>query len=444
MHKKALLMPADEVVFDLEDGVARSAKQEARLGIAATLRRPAWRQRTVAVRINVPGSSEAGADLDLVRGLCRPGHLTVVLPKVERPDVLVEIAAELGAGIGLQALIETPAGLEAVAAIACSTPQLESLILGYADMATALGRRGAERRVERWLYHQETVLAAARTAGVQAIDGPFLRLGEPRGLARAARAARELGFDGKWAIHPEQVEPLNRAFSATERELRWASLVTEALTSSAESGHAAVRVEGAMADEAMRAHAHRLLALPRRPKVAGSTREGPPFYEDLAVGDVFHAPGLTLTAGHAALHQAIVGDRLRLSLDEPLCRDVTSEPLLVHPMLVCDVATGQSTAPSGRVLGNLFYRGLAARPVHIGATLRTTTTVVAKRRATGREPRGMVLLHVGAVDADGRVVVDYYRCPLLPARGEDPDGRNATRAAGHAVRRSPIRAVLVA
>ena len=88
-------------------------------------------------------------------------------------------------------------------------------------------------------------------------------------------------------------------------------------------------------------------------------------------------------------------------------------------MLVCDVAIGQSTGPSGRVLGNLFYRGLAARPVHLGVTLRTTTTVVAKRRASssGRQPRGMVLLHVTAVDADGQVVLDYYRCPLLPARG---------------------------
>ena len=66
-------------------------------------------------------------------------------------------------------------------------------------------------------------------SGVQAIDGPFLGLGDRLALARAARAARELGFDGKWAIHPEQVEPLNRAFGATEPELRWAGAVTEAL-----------------------------------------------------------------------------------------------------------------------------------------------------------------------------------------------------------------------
>ena len=102
-----------------------------------------------------------------------------------------------------------------------------------------------------------------------------------------------------------------------------------------------------------------------------------------------------------------------------LCAEVTSaSSALAHPMLVCDVAIGQSTAPSGRVLGNLFYRGLAARPVHIGTTLRTTTTVVAKRRTSpsAGTPRGMVLLHVTSADADGGTILDYHRCPLLPAR----------------------------
>ena len=186
-----------------------------------------------------------------------------------------------------------------------------------------------------------------------------------------------------------------------------------------------MRVDGAMVDEAMRAQAERLLALPRRSaSPAGVRLTVRRITRTSAVGEVFGAPGLTLTDGHAALHQAIVGDRLRLSLDAPLCEEVTgaSSPL-AHPMLVCDVAIGQSTGPSGRVLGNLFYRGLAARAVYLGVTLRTTTTVVAKRRASssGRQPRGMVLLHVTAVDADGQIVLDYYRCPLLPARADDPD-----------------------
>jgi citrate lyase beta subunit/acyl dehydratase len=425
MHEKAVGLPADEVVFDFEDAVAPAAKAQARETVADTLERPEWADRLVAVRVNAVGSSYLDADLDLLAALSARKGLTVVVPKLESPEQLKAVDERLEGRLGLQALIETPRGIEAAPEIAGVSPQVRTLILGYADLAMSLGRRGAETQLDRWLFHQESVLAAARAAGIQAIDGPYLRLGDPLSLTRAARAARELGFDGKWAIHPEQVELLNEAFGVTERELRWAGRVGEALDAAAEHGDAAARVDGAMVDEAMRAHAGRLLALPRR-QVRRSTerRDGPAYYEDLGVGQVFRAPGLTISGGLAALHQAIVGDRLRLSLDAPLCRAVTgrAEPL-AHPMLVCDVAIGQSTEPSGRVLGNLFYRSLVARPVHLGTTLRTKTTVVAKRRAssTPGRPRGMVLLHVISVDADDRVVLDYHRCPLLSAREPDTD-----------------------
>ena len=118
---------------------------------------------------------------------------------------------------------------------------------------------------------------------------------------------------------------------------------------------------------------------------------GGPWFEELSHGQVFDdAPGLTLTEGHAALHQALAGDRLRLALDTALCREVTGESRpLVHPNLVCDVSIGQSTGASQRVRGNLFYRGLVLkRPVFIGETLRTRTEIVAlkqnRRRAGDR------------------------------------------------------------
>jgi len=422
MHERALVTPADEVVFDLEDAVAPGAKTRARAAILATLARPEWAGRTVAVRVNPSGSREFADDLVLVRELAGLLKLTVVVPKVQSPQELAMIAEQLDCGVGLQALIETPQGIEAVGEIARTQPRLCALILGYADLAAALGRRGAEGRIDRWLYHQEAVLAAARASGVAAIDGPFLQLGDRLALARAARAARDLGFDGKWAIHPDQVPVLNQTFAASDSELRWAGAVQAALDHAAQTGDAAVRVDGGMVDEAMRAHAERLLRLPRRAASPARPREltGPPYYEDLSVGQAFAAPGVTITDGLAALHQAIVGDRLRLSLDAPLSREVTGSPaLLAHPLLVCDLAIGQSTPPSGRVLGNLFYRGLGGRPVQVGATLRTTTTVVAKRRASA-PGRGMVLLRVVARDEHGQVVLDFHRCPLLPTRGEDP------------------------
>ena len=156
------------------------------------------------------------------------------------------------------------------------------------------------------------------------------------------------------------------------------------------------------------------------------TRSGdPPFFEDLEIGDLIEtAPSVTLTAGHAAVHQAIVGDRLRLALDAELAsRVLQSDAPLAHPALVWDTAIGQSTLVTQRVIANLFYRGLVFRraPV-IGDTLRTTTEVVAVRQTTprdGRAARGLAVLRVVTVDQEDRPVLDFWRCAMLPLRDWD-------------------------
>jgi len=147
-----------------------------------------------------------------------------------------------------------------------------------------------------------------------------------------------------------------------------------------------------------------------------------PYFEDLHVGQVFDdAPGVTLTTAHAAFHTALFNDRLRLPLDAPLSRAVTgrTEPL-VHPMVVCNVAIGQTTTSSQRVRGNLFYRGLLLRqPVFIGDTLRTTTKVVGlnlNKARPGRAATGMVALEVQVENQDGATVLHYWRCPMIPCR----------------------------
>jgi acyl dehydratase len=155
---------------------------------------------------------------------------------------------------------------------------------------------------------------------------------------------------------------------------------------------------------------------------AAAERVGGPFFEDLQVGDLIEdAPALTLTDGHAALHQAIVGDRLRLALDATLAAQVVgAEAPLVHPALVCDVAIGQSTLITRRVIANLFYRGLVLRrfPI-IGDTLRTTTEVVALKQNSSR-PTGLAVLRVRTADQHGHRILDFWRCAMLPLR--DPDG----------------------
>jgi acyl dehydratase len=135
------------------------------------------------------------------------------------------------------------------------------------------------------------------------------------------------------------------------------------------------------------------------------------------VGQSFTAPGVTLDSGLSTLHRAACGDRLPLSLDAALAEAVTGGPApLAHPALVADVVIGQSTAPSGRVLGNLFYRGFVLAPVALGATLRTTTEVVAVA-PTKDGARAKVTLRATTRDEHGRPVASYLRCPLLPARG---------------------------
>jgi acyl dehydratase len=152
-----------------------------------------------------------------------------------------------------------------------------------------------------------------------------------------------------------------------------------------------------------------------------------PYFEDLVAGQIERsAPAVTLTDGMAAVHQAIVGDRLRLTLDATLAARVlgTRNPL-AHPGLVWDLAIGQSTLFTGRAIANLFYRGLLLKrfPV-IGDTLFTSTEVVGLRDTTPREDRpasGLALLRIRTEDQERREILDFWRCAMLPLR--DPEGR---------------------
>jgi acyl dehydratase len=167
---------------------------------------------------------------------------------------------------------------------------------------------------------------------------------------------------------------------------------------------------------------------------------GGPYFEDFEVGQVYDAPGLTLSAGHAALHQALVGDRMLLPLDATLSAAVTGRPeALAHPNLVCDVAIGQSTVPTQRVKGNLFYRGLVLlRPVFLGDTLRTRTEIVGLRQNRPRpdgSATGLVALRIRTENQAGERVLDFWRCPMIPLR-------DAGTQTGHADRFDDIPAEL--
>ncbi|MCB1645643.1 MAG: hypothetical protein KDI36_09330 [Pseudomonadales bacterium] len=147
-----------------------------------------------------------------------------------------------------------------------------------------------------------------------------------------------------------------------------------------------------------------------------------PWFEDFERGQDFSAvPAVTITAGHTAIHQAMFGDRFPLPLSEPLCQQVTGEKgCLVNASLVCNLAIGQTTIPSQRVMGNLFYRGLVLKsPVYVGDTLSTRTTVVGLRQNSlkpGREASGMVALEMHVTNQRAETVLLFWRCPMIPCR----------------------------
>src|SRR3954451_18869480 len=165
-------------------------------------------------------------------------------------------------------------------------------------------------------------------------------------------------------------------------------------------------------------------------QMATSAAVSGPYFDDLEVGQVFDsAPSMTLSSGAAGAHQSIMGDRLRLPLDAQLTYAVTgATAALAHPALVCDVAIGQSTLTTQRVKANLFYRGLAFHrfPV-IGDSLFTRTEVVGLKQNSvkpGRAPTGLAALRMTTVDQIGRLVLDFYRCAMLPLSAERETGCN--------------------
>lgn len=270
MLDKAATIAADELIVDLEDAVAPMAKDEARA--AAVARLAAWQGPPVAVRVNAPRTPWCHRDLEALVARRDGEPRSIVLPKVESAGDL-EFAERLLAGaeaerererpLRLQALIETAGGLARVQEIAAAAAgRLEALVIGYADLAASLGRsREAAADPQVWLQAQDRVLIAARANGLQAIDGPYLGVEPNEAFLGAARHARDLGFDGKWAIHPSQVAALGEIFTPSVEEIERARAILRALERAKfESGAGAAALDGEMLDEALASGARRTLA----------------------------------------------------------------------------------------------------------------------------------------------------------------------------------------
>lgn len=256
---KALTAGADEVVIDLEDAVAIDSKAAARALVVRILgaidRDPA---RSIAVRVNGLTTEWAAADL---AALAEVSALdSVVLPKVEAAADLARAHELLGGqSATLQALIETPRGVRDIDEICGTTAPLAAVVIGYADLGAALGR-DAELPPRRWAGIQDRVLVAARASGVAAVDGPHLGIADDADFRDRVRWAREAGFDGKWVLHPAQIETTATEFTPTPAAVEAARRVLAALDEAAARGLGVARLGDQMLDEAVAVAARRVLA----------------------------------------------------------------------------------------------------------------------------------------------------------------------------------------
>jgi malyl-CoA/(S)-citramalyl-CoA lyase len=289
MLEKAPHLDADVVMLDLEDAVAPAEKEEARRNIVAALREQDWSGCSVSVRIN--GLDTHYCYRDIVDVVEQAGeHVdTILIPKVGRAgDVQlvatlldqIEVAVGLTRRIGIAVLIETAMGMANVDEIATACPdRMEAMVFGVADYAASIQSHtasiggvdqnysvltdGDERERhwgDQWHYPLARIAVTCRAHGLRPIDGPFGDFTDPEGYVSAARRAAVLGYEGKWAIHPSQIELANEVFTPDARLIDRTHRIMAAMREAAADGRGAVSLDGRLIDAASIRMAESLLA----------------------------------------------------------------------------------------------------------------------------------------------------------------------------------------
>ena len=289
LFEKAARSAADAVFLDLEDAVAPDDKAAARQNVIAGLNEVDWGTKSMAVRINGLDTHYMYRDvIDIVEACPRLDMLVIpkvgVAADVYALDMLVtqiEDAAGRAKRVGFEVLIETALGLANVEAIAQSSRRLEALSFGAGDLAASMRTRtttigglhpdygvlsdpdAAGKRVyhqaDPWHAAQVRVLVACRAYGLRPIDGVYGDFKDSAGFVAATKRAAALGFDGKWAIHPTQIAPINEAFTPAPEEIDRARRIKDAMEEAARAGRGAVQLEGRLIDIANMRMAENLL-----------------------------------------------------------------------------------------------------------------------------------------------------------------------------------------
>jgi citrate lyase subunit beta/citryl-CoA lyase len=263
-HAKADELPADEIVFDLEDGVAPAAKADARAAVVKALRTYAYTGKTKVVRVNAPDSEWYAEDLVAIVGEAGDKVDCLVIPKAEFveevrgiDDALTQLERKHGLErrIGLELQIESARGMDRVSEIAAASSRTETLVFGPGDLAASLrmpeltiGGRGDDF----WSFFIARVVVAARAYGLQPIDGPYGDIRDGDGLRASARRSAMLGCDGKWAVHPSQVAIITDAFTPSASDVARATAILDSYAKANERRTGAVMLGSEMIDEASR------------------------------------------------------------------------------------------------------------------------------------------------------------------------------------------------
>jgi malyl-CoA/(S)-citramalyl-CoA lyase len=290
MFAKAAQSAADVVFLDCEDAVAPDDKAQARRNIIQALNEMDWGVKTMMVRINGLDTHYMYRDVVDIVEAC-PRLDMILIPKVGvaqdvyAVDVLVsqiEAAKKRSKRVGFEVLIETALGMANVETIAQSSRRLEAMSFGVADYAAStrarttgiggvnrdsgvLADKDTEGRrqyfwTDPWHAAQTRMLVACRAYGLRPIDGPFGDFGDPDGYIAAAKRAAVLGYEGKWAIHPSQIELANQVFTPTDTEVTKARRIMEAMAQAAKEGKGAVSLDGRLIDLASIRMAEALIA----------------------------------------------------------------------------------------------------------------------------------------------------------------------------------------
>jgi citrate lyase subunit beta/citryl-CoA lyase len=260
--EKAKTIPADALILDLEDAVAPEAKAAARERVAAAAASGEYGRREVAIRVNGPGTPWHDDDL---RACAEAGPDAVVVPKVDSPDTVIAVERALEAAgapdrTAVWAMVESPPAMLDARGIAAASERLTVLVLGTNDLAKELHAEHVPGRAPL-LTALSLALLAARAAGKAILDGVYNDVKDLQGFEDECLQGRRLGFDGKTLIHPAQVEPCNRVFAPSPREVEYSQRIIEAFEEAARAGRGVVTVDGRMVENLHVEDARRILAL---------------------------------------------------------------------------------------------------------------------------------------------------------------------------------------